>query len=128
MLAHNKEALIADFAETYHIYNYKQFPATYTAMLAAQLSPNSRVKRSYLGVDASDDYLLQTLIFDRLNLLLWLQTEDGGKGTNRPVSLYEKLTNKLDVEDAQGFDTSEEFDERRKEILSTLKKGGRDIG
>lgn len=123
MLSHNTEALIADFAEIYHIYSYKQFPATYIALLAAQLSPNSRVKRSYLGVEVSHDYLLQTLIYDRLNLLLWIQSEDGTKGTNRPVSLYEKLTNKLDVGEAQGFDTSEEFEKRRKEIISTLKKG-----
>lgn len=119
--------MIADFAETYKIYNYRQLPATYVAILAKELNPNSRIKRRLAGLEVSDDYLLQTLIFDRLNLLLWIQTEDGSKGKDRPVSLYEKLTAQANRGQEEGFDSSEDFEKKRLELLSSIKKGGKGI-
>lgn len=82
-----------------------------------------------MGVEVSDDYLLQTLIYDRLSLLIWFQTEDGAKGVNRPVSFYETLTSHLQKKENEGgFDSSEEFEKKRKELLTSIKKGGIDIG
>lgn len=99
------------------------------AILAKELSPNSRIKRSLAGVDVSNDYLLQSLIFDRLNLLLWVQTEDGSKGRNRPASLYDKLTIRVqDNKAKEGFDSGEDFEKKRKELLTSIKKGGKHIG
>ena len=98
------------------------------AILAKELSPNSRIKRSLAGLEVSDDYLLQTLIFDRLNLLLWVQTEDGSKGINKPVSLYEKLTAQANHGQEEGFDSGEDFEKRRMELLTSIKKGGKVIG
>lgn len=120
--------MICDFAETYKIYDYKEFPASYIAVLAKGLSPDSRIKRSFVGVDVSDDYLLKSLIYDRLNLLLWIQSEDGAKGRNKPVSLYESLTDKTKRNKDEGFESSEDFDVKRKELLNSLKKGGKVIG
>lgn len=101
---------------------------TYIAILAKQLSSNSRVKRSLAGVEVSDDYLLQTLIFDRLNMLLWIQSEDGSKGRNRPVSLYEKLITPAKEDEGEGFDSGEDYENKRKELLTSLEKGGKVIG
>ena len=44
MLKKDEEALICDFAETYHIYDYKRLPLTTVAALAVGLRENSRLK------------------------------------------------------------------------------------
>lgn len=73
----------------------------------------------------SDEYLLQSLIFDRLNLLLWIQTEDARKGRNKPVSLYDKLTSRVnDYKQDEGFESGEEFEKKRKQLLKLIKEGG----
>lgn len=93
-------------------------------MLAKGLRKDSRIKRSLAGIEVSDDYLLKSLIYDRLNLLLWIQTEDGSKGRNKPVSLYDSLTaNMYKSDKGDGFNSIEEFEDKRNELLTSIKRG-----
>lgn len=115
--------MICDLAETYQIYNYKQLPPSYIAILAKGLNNDSRIKRSFTGLEVTDDYLLQSLIFDRLNLLLWMF--GSSKGSDEPISYYEQLVNgKRSTEQTTGFESSEEFESKRNELLERIKRGG----
>ncbi len=58
MLAHHKNALIADLAETYQIYDYKRVPVKLLGTLAAGLGHNARVNRAMRG----DNYPLETFL------------------------------------------------------------------
>ena len=44
MMALDEDALICDFAETYHIYNIYGMPVQYIATLAIGLRDDSRIK------------------------------------------------------------------------------------
>lgn len=119
----DEEALICDLAEVYNIYDYRQMPPSYIAVLAKGLDNDSRIKQSFTGLKVTEDYLLQSLIFDRLNLLLWMF--GSSKDNSEPVSLYEQLINKSKTSERKsGFESGEEFEERRLELLRQLKKGG----
>lgn len=119
----DEEALICDLAEVYNIYDYRQMPPSYIAILAKGLDNDSRIKQSFTGLKVTEDYLLQSLIFDRLNLLLWMF--GSSKDNSEPISLYEQLINKSKTSESKsGFESGEEFEERRLELLRQLKKGG----
>lgn len=49
---------------------------------------------------------------DKLSLLLWIQTEDGRNGVNRPESVFRVLAGELEREESDkpiGFDSVEDF-------------------
>lgn len=67
-------------------------------------------------------------IVDRLSLSLWLQTKDGQKGVNRPMSIAAMLTKnnkeESDERDYLVFESGEDFENYRKALLA--KTGGED--
>lgn len=118
MLDADESALICDLAETYHIYDYRKYDADYIAMLATGLGPDSRIFKKLNGVDVDMTDLLLARIFDQLNLLIWMNTEDGQKNQNRPESLAYMLTGKCDNKNSiVAFDTVEQFEIERQKIL-----------
>ena len=90
--------LICDFAETYHILDWRTLPLTTAAALSVGLRDNSRVKMKLAGVEAGQDTLLLAAIVDRLSLLWWAKTKDAESGKNRPHSIFEKLTRRPEDE------------------------------
>ena len=109
MIAADEDALICDFAETYHVYDYKALPVSYAAALACGLGPDSRIKMVISGIKIPTDVALQAGIIDRLSLLLWMQTEDGTKGRNRPKSLLDELTREKQENQIAAFASGDEF-------------------
>ena len=109
MIAADEDALICDFAETYHIYDYKALPVSYAAALACGLGPDSRIKMAISGTKIPTDVALQAGIIDRLSLMLWMQTEDGAKGRNRPKSLLDELTREKQENQVTAFASGDEF-------------------
>ena len=123
MIRLDESALICDFAETYHILDYRSLPATRAAILALGLRDNSRIKMRIADTKVSVDTLLQAIIADRLALLLWAHTADGANNTNRPASIYDKLMgceNQKSEKSIIAFDTVEEFERRKAEILGEV--------
>lgn len=123
MIAADEDALICDLAETYRVYDYRSLPVRQAAILAWGLSEDSRIKRRLIGAKARQDTLLLAAIMDRLSMLVWLHTEDGAKGKNRPQLLLEQWYG-ADWEkpsDLMGFDSGEAFrlayEKRREEVL-----------
>lgn len=117
MINTDEEALICDMAETYHIYDYKQLRPKQAAIFASGLSRNSRIKRKMAGQSECVETLLLASIADSLRILVWFQSEDGQNNTNRPESILGLLTDKGD--DAEGYDTIEEYEAARKRIMES---------
>lgn len=114
--------MICDLAETYHILNYRELPPSLVATLVAGLGEQSRIKRKMAGVNTPADLSVLALIYDKLSLLLWLQTKDGKKNRNRPKSLYEMLNPKPKENNIVAFDSGEEFDRARQQLIEKFRR------
>ncbi len=108
--------LICDFAETYHIYDWRSLPARYAATLATGLRENARVKIKMSGAKVSAELMLLATCADALKLLLWQNTKDGQKGRNAPKSILASIIGE-EKEQGAGFDTPEEFRAWREDKL-----------
>lgn len=122
MLRTDKNALICDLAETYHIFDYKQLPPSQVAIFAIGLRDNSRIKMTLSGSKVPPDICLLAGIFDRLNVLLWSKTKDAEKGRNRPKPLLSVLYEEQKDTDIRAYSSGEDFLKEREKLL---KKAGR---
>lgn len=66
MLELSEEAVVCDFAETYHIYDIRSLPLQTVATLAAGLRDDSRIKLLAAGLPVNQDTLLLAAIADRI--------------------------------------------------------------
>ena len=125
MIERGEDALICDMAETYHIYEMRSFRASYIATLAAGLREDSRIMMLFSGNKIRPSLLLQAASLDKLALLWWAETKDGQKNRNRPESVVESLTkeNKQTEEPPIVFESAEEFNRAREEMLKRIKDG-----
>ena len=109
-----EDDLICDLAETYNIYDYHSWPAFKIAVLTFGLRDNARIK-------LDNQFTLDTLFLagcvDRLSLLLWQNTRDGQKNTNRPTSVVEQLLGKQVKSNVLSFESSEDFKKTKEKIL-----------
>lgn len=115
MIKADEDALICDFAETYHIFDFKRLPVKLAASLAVGLRDDSRIKMKLSGAKASTEIILLASAVDRLSLLAWMQTKDAEKGRNRPKSLLEAFVPK--ETDNTSFDSGEDFMKTREALL-----------
>lgn len=119
MVATDEDALVCDFAETYHIYQWRGLSAKYAAVLAFGLCENSRIKMALSGQKRNFDTMINAATLDAVNLLVWMQTKDGHKNRNRPASLVETLMHEDDKKEPEMmvFDTPADFETMRQAIL-----------
>lgn len=103
------DAVICDFAETYHIYDIWQHPCEYVATLAAGLRDNSRIKIKQSGLRISPELFALSVCADNAALLRWFRTEDGQKGVNRPASVLRLLSGEREQQTSRGYATGEDF-------------------
>lgn len=69
--------------------------------------------------------LLLAGLSDKMSMLLWSKTEDAQKGKNRPVLILDSLTSVDEKpKETAVFNSGEEFEKRRKELLSHSMSGG----
>lgn len=116
-------ALTCDFAETYHILDWRALPARLAATLAVGLRENSRIKLLISGAKAPPEILLMAAAVDTLRILAWQNTKDGAKGRNPPGSILESLTGQGEEKETEGFDSVDAFKAWRENML---KGGGTD--
>lgn len=119
MVAKNESALICDFAETYHLFDYRALPLRTAATLAAGLHDDSRIKMAMTGQTVHRDTLLLAAAVDRLSLLVWAKTKDAERGANKPKSILGMLTQQTETQKDkyETFETAEDFEAARKAIL-----------
>lgn len=114
MAALDETALICDFAEVYHVLDWRQLPVFTAAALAAGLGPNSRIARKITGAPVDTDTMLLAMIADALYVLAWQNTKDGAKGRNRPKSIMQTLLGgEKKAQETSGFDSVEAYEEWR---------------
>lgn len=118
MIGADEHSLICDFAETYHVFDYKSLPVRLAATLAAGLREDSRIKLKLADMEVSPDTFLLAAIADRLGIMIWQRTKDGEKNRNRPKSIIESLKPKKS--EVSVFKTGEDFMKAREKLL----KGG----
>lgn len=111
MIASEEDALICDFAQYYHVLNWRALPVKLAATLAAGLPPDSRSMMLLHGTTITLENQLRAIIADALNQLNW-RIAGGGRSTF-PPSILTRLLGE-DKEDGSGgvrtFDSSEEFE------------------
>ena len=114
MLTFDRNALICDLAETYHIYDYRALPVMTLVALVSGLRPDSRIKMKMSGIAEVSSEVLLVQIFDILQLMRyqWFAT----KKDPPPTMLADKLFDKApEVPD-------EKRDKVLDEILATAKR------
>ena len=91
MIKMNESALICDFAETYHIYEYRALPARRAALYACGLRANSRIMQQLSGAKAPAETTLLAITADAMRTLVWQNTKDGHSGKNPPKSILRMI-------------------------------------
>ena len=117
--------LICDFAETYHILDWRTLPLQTAAALSVGLRENSRVKMKLAGVEAGQDTLLLAAAVDRLSMLWWSKTKDAESGRNRPVSIFEKLTSRPEEQEKEkttAFRSADDFKAAWNKAIGKIKE------
>ena len=115
MLAEDEDALVCDFAETYHVLDLYALPVEKAATLAAGLRSNSRIRTKMSGIEEPLDTFLLASAVDAMRLSVWAQTKDASKGRNRPKSLAEEMIHR--DKKVVGYKSASEFDKMRERIL-----------
>lgn len=125
MIKLDEDALICDLAETYQIYDYRQLPLLKVAVFSCGLSEDSRIKMRMSNQIIPMETLLLAGLSDKISVLLWTKTKDGQKGRNRPPMILDAFT-KTKQRETVVFNSGEDFEQRRKELLSKVNSGGED--
>ncbi len=121
MIQTDEDALICDFAQVYHIFDYKALPLRMRATLAVGLGNDTRIKKKITNQKFSLSEYLEISILDKLNFLIWMNSKDGQKGINKPKSILTILEGNPKT---KGFTTGEDFEKERQNIINKYKKGG----
>ena len=117
MIALDEDALICDFAETYHIYDLYRLPADYAAILACGLREGSRIRMKQAGLRIDLKELLLARIVDNTAINVYSKTKDAKKGKNYPKSITKTLTEQYDPsKHAMQFETGADFDKKWREL------------
>ena len=117
MIALDEDALICDFAETYHIYSIYDLPVLYVATLACGLRHNSRIMMAYCGLKIDLYSLLLAHIADNTAINVYLKTKDAEKGINPPKRFVNVLLgNDKEEEQVKGFESGDDFEKEWERI------------
>lgn len=106
-------------AQYYHIVEWEGLPVQKQAALVYGLPAHSRVKSKITGdKQLSTEETLLAMLVDNTAYLIWMQSEDGQNGRNRPESILTALLGEKEDNDLEVFNTPEEFERERERILS----------
>jgi len=109
MISTDEDAVICDFAEVYHIYDYRSLPVTYAATLACGLRDGSRTAMAMSGMKHSIELAVSAMSLDYLALLWWAKTEDGQNNRNKPKSVFNMLFGEPERKEIQTFVDGDDF-------------------
>lgn len=116
MLSVDRDALLCDLAETYHVYDFNALPVTTLAVLSFGLRENSRIKQKINGVTYIDPMRILAATADKVTAIHYALTNDDE--TARPyffaTDMYEKR--RRDRTQLPKFASSEDFKQIWSEI------------
>lgn len=111
----SEDLMICDLAQYYHILDYQQIKPNVLAALVMGLPNDSRIMLKIAKAKVSYKDGILALIFDMLQIIAFKQGHK--RGTQRPESLFKKLTTEEKKDELMSFDTPEEYEEWRKEHI-----------
>ena len=116
MIAIGEKELICDFAETYHILDYKSLPVRLAAILAVGMREDSRIRMKIRGDRIPTQEVILAMIFDLFQEYVWAV---GGGEADSPRSMLKLLNDEEAVSNGKvrGFSTPEEFEEARRRLM-----------
>ena len=118
MVSTDESALICDFAETYHVFDWRGLPLKLAATLAAGLREDARIVQIISGAKIDRHTALMAAAVDRLSMLVWAKTKDAPNGRNKPKSILRLLIqDHKEQDELMKFDTAEDFEAARNRIL-----------
>lgn len=113
MLSTDKDALICDLAETYHVLDYEELPLERVAVLASGLRGNSRIRLEMAGKKYIPFGDMVAHIADDITLLRKELAGDSSETVLFTDVTYGKVLEKQ----GKGFDSGEDFMRERNRIL-----------
>lgn len=128
MRALDEDALVCDFAEYYHIYDYRALDPGYAAVLACGLRPESRIMMKLSGEKYTKTEMLLMASLDTQNMIMWISAQKGNKRKIRkPESVMRKLMGKeqdVKKEKTKLFNSGADFKAARQRLIEKVKKHG----
>lgn len=122
MIATDENALICDFAETYHIYDFRLLPVKRAAILAAGLRRNSRIHMQRNGMEYPLESMMLASMADSLAFIAWSKTQAAQENRNRPKSILNQMLRKEPKkEELMVFESGEDFKKMRQRIIEGRK-------
>lgn len=122
MLSTDKDALICDMAETYHIYNIEALPVETLATLSYGLRDNSRIKMKIAGVEYVPLEIIMPQIADNMAIIRYSLTAKKGDAPPKLMSSYIYGDTKKSKE-TKSYSTGAEFEAERRRLLKGINNG-----
>lgn len=116
MLGIDRDAVICDLAETYHVLDYKAIPVMTLATLCAGLHGDSRIKMKLIDVKEIPKTFSLIRIADVLTIINYALTAK--EGAKKPTLYQDIITGKQQKKTTGGFSSIDEFEEARKRFLN----------
>lgn len=114
MVGTDRDALICDMAETYHVYDLRDLPVRTIAILAVGLRSDSRIKMKMAEMKRIPPSVSLVRIADEIALLAHALV---GKEGTPPPNLLQDVMHERQQETA-GFSSIEEFEAARQRIIN----------
>lgn len=111
MIKLDEDALICDFAETYHIFDYRSLPLKLVATLSAGLRDNSRIKLRIADMPVDLETVILASIADNLSLL----RAGFSKDKQKPFLFTDAIKGEAKSK-VKGFRTADDFEAALKRI------------
>ena len=107
--------LICDFAEYYHILDYKSIDPGLAGILLQGLKPDSRTKMKLSNQKLTLEQTLLAIISDGITCLVWMKNKK--KKTSKPKSILKLLLNdKEETKKCKGYNSGADFERDWKRI------------
>lgn len=119
MVRLDRDALICDLAETYHIYDMRSLPLQTVATLSAGLRDDSRIRMKASGMNAKPELIFLAALIDTVEAFRYGFTEDAQKKKNPPESIVKALMGEQTQSKQKSFKTPEEFEAALQRIRGT---------
>lgn len=110
----DRDALICDLAETYHLLDYRSVPIMTLATLSAGLHDDSRIKMRLMDMYEVAPTFIGVRVADVLTMILCALVGEKSK----PKLFQDVMTGKQKTKRLTGFSSIEEFEEARKRFMN----------
>lgn len=122
MVKADEDALICDFAETYHIYNWRSIPVRTAATLAAGLRDDARIRLKMAGLPCSFERFLLAGVFDAARVANWQRSKDGQSGKSKPDMVVKQILKntqaETDTKAVESFTDGDAFMKAREKLIN----------